>query len=66
MELPLHNIIIATSIHQLWWIAVWGIAYLGIEFIARGSKALELKIYILLLAVVWITLVSYPELHKQF
>jgi len=66
MESPLDNIVFATLVQQIWWVAMWGILYLGVEYISQGSKALELKIYIVLLVIVWITLVCYPQLHKHF
>jgi predicted cobalt transporter CbtA len=66
MESPLDNIVFATLVQQIWWVAVWGIAYLGVEYIAQGSKGLELKIYIVLLVIVGIILLCYPKLYKHF
>lgn len=63
MELP--KLIFVTLLQQLWWVAVWGILYLGIEFIAKKSKVLEFKIYILLLLGVWAILYMNPELVKH-
>ena len=34
---------------QLWWIAIWGIAFILIEYLSNKSKVKELSIYILLL-----------------
>jgi len=61
----LSRLIFVTLLQQLWWVAVWGIVYLAIEFIAKKSKALELQIYILLLLGVWSILYMNPDLIKH-
>lgn len=63
MGLP--KLIFVTLLQQLWWVAVWGIVYLAIEFIAKKSKILELQIYILLLLGVWLVLYMNPDLIKH-
>jgi hypothetical protein len=47
---------------QLWWIAIWGIAFILIEYLSNKSKVKELSIYILLLFFVFITIVFQPNL----
>ena len=47
---------------QLWWIAVWGIAYIAIEHVAHKSKLLEFYIYCGLLVTVILVLVGNPQL----
>jgi hypothetical protein len=54
--------LIYITVFQLWWIAVWGIAYLGVEFLAKGSKKIELIIYVLLLLTIFFILLNYPKL----
>ena len=54
--------LIYITIFQLWWVAVWGIAYLGVEFLANGSKKIELVIYVLLLLVIFTLLLQKPNL----
>ena len=40
---------------QFWWIAIWGLAYIGIDWVAGGSKFKQILIYVgFLLAVVLI------------
>ena len=50
------------TIFQLWWVAVWGISYLVIEYLAKKSKKIELYIYIGLLIGVISLLMANPKL----
>lgn len=50
------------TIFQLWWVAVWGIAYLVIEYVAKKSKKIELYIYIGLLIVILTLILNNPKL----
>jgi hypothetical protein len=50
------------TVFQLWWIAVWGIAYLGVEFLAKGSKKIELIIYVILLLIIFFLILNNPKL----
>jgi hypothetical protein len=54
--------LIYITLFQLWWVAIWGIAYLGVEFLAKGSKKIELIIYVLLLLVIFFILLNNPKL----
>ena len=54
--------LIYITLFQLWWVAIWGIAYLGVEFLAKGSKKIELIIYVLLLSVIFFILLNNPKL----
>jgi len=47
---------------QLWWVAVWGIAYIVIEYIASKSKKKELFIYVVLLMFVFTMIVTQPNI----
>ena len=58
--------LIYITLFQLWWVAVWGIAYLGVEFLAKGSKKIELVIYVLLLLLIFAVLLRYPKLMIHF
>ena len=69
--IPLHRIIHNLStfqvlgyitLLQLWWIAIWGIAYIAIEYLSNKSKFRELAIYFILLIIVVCTLLCYPHL----
>lgn len=50
---------------QLWWIAVWGIAYIIIEYYAGRSKSRELAIYFMLLVVVLFLILRDPNLVER-
>ena len=50
------------TIFQLWWVAVWGISYLFVEMVSKGSKAVELYIYIGLLLFIVLVLYKNPNL----
>ena len=51
---------------QLWWIAVWGITYIVIEYLSHKSKKRELFIYFILLVVVIFVLSTKPDLIHKF
>ena len=50
---------------QLWWISVWGISYLIIEYLSNRSKKIELLIYSALLIFVLSIIISKPDLTKH-
>ncbi len=54
------------SFLELWWIAVWGIVYIFVEYIAKKSKAIELLIYVSMMAGVIFVLVRNPGLVPKF
>jgi len=47
---------------QLWWIAIWGIAYIAIEYISNKSRLTEFYIYCGLLALSIVILINKPHL----
>ena len=50
---------------QIWWIAVWGIAYIIIEYLSNKSKFKELMIYIVLLLSTLIFILTNPKLMSH-
>ena len=40
------NILFLLTLIQFWWIAIWGLAYIMIDFVAGTSKIREIGIYI--------------------
>jgi hypothetical protein len=50
---------------QLWWIAIWGIAYIAIEYVAKKSKIVEFYIYCGLLTLIIGVLLTNPILIKH-
>jgi len=47
---------------QLWWIAIWGISYIVIDYLSNKSKTKELFIYVALLTFVFTMIVIKPKL----
>jgi hypothetical protein len=45
------NVLFLLTLIQLWWIAIWGLAYIGIDIVAGTSRIKEIMIYIGMLAV---------------
>jgi predicted membrane channel-forming protein YqfA (hemolysin III family) len=54
------------TVIQLWWIAVWGIAYIAIEYLSQKSKKRELLIYFLFISVVFCVVLLKPDLIRHF
>jgi hypothetical protein len=50
---------------QLWWISVWGISYLVIEYLSNKSKKIELFIYSGLLILVLSIILNKPQLMRH-
>jgi hypothetical protein len=51
---------------ELWWIAVWGIVYIFIEYMSKKSKYTELLLYIAMMAIILIVLTRNPGLVPNF
>ena len=51
---------------ELWWIAVWGVVYIFIEYMSKKSKYTELLIYIAMMAVILIVITRNPGLVPSF
>lgn len=51
MHLPIRNIqfLFLLTFIQLWWIAIWGLAYIAIDAIAGPSKRIQSFIYVTML-----------------
>jgi len=65
MEERLHFFLALTFL-ELWWIAVWGIVYIFIEYMSKKSKYTELLIYIAMMSTILIILVRNPDLVPKF
>jgi len=46
---------------QLWWIAIWGIAYIVIDYLSNKSKVREFVIYAVLLSFVFMIIAIQPS-----
>jgi len=47
---------------QLWWIAVWGISYIVIDYVSKKYKITELFVYLILLTFVFLMILIQPNL----
>jgi hypothetical protein len=64
-ELSTMQILAYITLLQLWWIAIWGIAYIAIEYYSQKSKVRELSIYILFILIVILTITTNPDLIEH-
>ena len=53
------------TIIQFWWIAVWGIAYIAINYIAGGNKQKEFMFYICLMLITLFVVKAEPTLIEK-
>ena len=51
---------------ELWWISVWGIVYIFIEYMAKKSKAVELLLYVSMMAIVIVIIMRNPDIIPKF
>jgi low temperature requirement protein LtrA len=65
-DLSTVEIIGYVTLIQLWWISVWGISYIVIEYICGKSKKLELLMYFFLMSVVLLTIFLKPDIIRHF
>jgi hypothetical protein len=59
------QILFILTIIQFWWIAIWGIAYMGIDLLAGSSKIIEIFIYIFMLTFTIVVLHTNPTLLER-
>jgi hypothetical protein len=50
---------------QFWWIAIWGLAYIGIDLVAGDSKIHQMLIYLGFMLVVILVLQARPKLVEK-
>jgi len=60
-----YSVLFYVSLLQLWWIALWGISYIVIEYVSNKSRLIELYIYIGLLIGTVLLLMRNPHLLKH-
>jgi len=57
--------LVAITLLQFWWIAIWGLAYMAIEAVAGKSKNTEFLIYIGLLISTVLVIQLDPSLIER-
>jgi hypothetical protein len=59
------NALFILTLIQLWWIAIWGLAYIVIDAIAGQSKRKEIYIYLTLLFSTVVILHLNPDMISR-
>jgi hypothetical protein len=57
--------LVVITLIQFWWIAVWGLGYIGIEYVTKGSKQKELFLYFGILLAVLLVFQFEPTLLEK-
>lgn len=57
----IHFLLVLTLI-QFWWIAIWGLAYIFIGYVAGPSKLIECSIYVLMLLFTVLVIYKNPNM----
>ena len=65
MDDKLH-VFLSLTFLELWWIAVWGIVYIFIEYMSKKSKSIELLLYVSMMVGVIVVLMRNPGLVPKF
>jgi hypothetical protein len=53
------------SLIQLWWVAIWGVCYMGINYLTKHTVVTEFWVYVTILIVIYMFLYVNPELVKH-
>uniref|UniRef100_A0A6C0ANU4 Uncharacterized protein n=1 Tax=viral metagenome TaxID=1070528 RepID=A0A6C0ANU4_9ZZZZ len=59
------NVLFILTLVQLWWIAIWGLAYMIIDTVAGTSKIREIGIYIGMLIFTMMILHLNPQMVER-
>ena len=54
--------VITLLVVQMWWIAIWGLSYITIEYFVGKNKLMEFGVYIGLTALVTLILQLNPQI----
>jgi hypothetical protein len=57
--------VLSLFIVQLWWIAIWGLVYIGIEVVCGKNKLMEFGVYITLMILVLLVLQLNPHIIED-
>jgi predicted membrane channel-forming protein YqfA (hemolysin III family) len=53
------------SLIQLWWVAIWGISFIVVEYLANRFNQHQIVIYIAMLLIVFTTIIMRPNLIEH-
>jgi hypothetical protein len=65
IDLGLFKILGVVSILQIWWVAIWGVCYMGIEYLTKHTVLTEFWIYVAMLLTVYLFIFTNPRLVKH-
>lgn len=65
IELELIKVLGVVSLLQVWWVAIWGVCYMGINYLTKHMVLTEFGVYIIMLLIIYIFLFTHPELIKH-
>jgi hypothetical protein len=57
--------IFVITLIQFWWISVWGLGYIGISALTKGSKQKEILLYVAILLAVLLVFQMDPSLLEK-
>ena len=57
--------VITLLVVQMWWIAIWGLSYITIEYFVGKNKLMEFGVYIGLTALVTLILQLIPQIIES-
>ena len=60
------NVLLILTLIQFWWIAIWGLAYIIIDYVAGSSKIKQSYIYGSMLIFTVIVLFMNPKMIDRF
>jgi hypothetical protein len=61
MDTKITMFLLAVTLVQIWWIAVWGITDIGIRYLSGKHKFIEILIYVLFMVTVATFLQNHPN-----
>jgi hypothetical protein len=50
---------------QIWWIAIWGLSYIAIEYFVGKNKLMEFGVYLALMVAVLLVLQLNPKIIEE-
>ena len=53
------------SLLQIWWVAVWGVCYMGIDYLTKHTVVTEFWVYVSMLVLIYLFLFANPDLVKH-
>lgn len=65
IDWSLAKILGVVSLLQVWWVAVWGVCYMGIDYLTKHTVLTEFWVYVAMLLTIYVFLFMNPDLVKH-